>query len=56
MIMYKLTVAFIQPVSDRRMVNMVETMSDAAALLIKCVSAAAALFFLTMAVLTVATG
>lgn len=56
MLMYKVTVALIQPVSDKRMVNMVGTVGDGALLLIKCVSSVSALFFLTMAILTLAAG
>lgn len=56
MLMYKLTAALIQPVSDKRMINMVDAVSLGTGLLIKCVSSVAALFFLTMAVLTVAAG
>ncbi len=56
MIMYKVTAALIQPVSDKRMINMVETVGDASYLLLKCVSSVSALFFLTMAILTLAAG
>lgn len=56
MIMYKITAAIMQPVGNKRMIFCVETISNGTYLLIKCVVATMALFFLTMAIITVAAG
>lgn len=56
MFLYRLTAAVIQPISDKRMILCVETTAKASQLLLKCVVTTMSLLFLTMAVVTVATG
>lgn len=56
MLMYKVTSALIQPISDKRMINCIETVADGAWLLMKCVITAMTLFFVTIAIVTVASG
>jgi len=55
MLLYRLTAALIQPVSDKRMLCCVETTAKGSYLLLKCVVTTMSLLFLTMAIITVAT-
>lgn len=53
---YKLTAALMQPLGSSEMVHLVETGADGAFLLIKCTFGVAALLFLTLAMVTIASG
>lgn len=55
MFLYKLTAAVIQPIADKRMVQCISTVGEGARLLMRCVSTAVVLFFITIAILTVST-
>lgn len=55
MLLYKLTAAVIQPIADKRMVQCIGTVGEGARLLMRCVSTAVILFFITIAILTVST-
>lgn len=55
MLLYRVTAAAIQPISDKRMTDCVHTISEGARLLLKCVTTAMVLFFITIAILTVST-
>lgn len=54
-LLYKLTAAVIQPISDKRIINCVGTVGEGARLLMKCVTTAFVLFFITIAILTAST-
>lgn len=55
LLLYKITGALIQPVSDKRMLDCISTVGEGARLLLKCVTTSLILFFLTVAILTVST-
>lgn len=54
-LMYKLTAAFVQPVSDKRIVGCISGMSEGAELLLRVVFTTGMLFLLTIAVITAST-
>lgn len=54
-LMYKLTAAAIQPISDKRMVESISGMGEGAALLLKIVAISAVLFMITIAVVAAST-
>ena len=54
--MYKITAAVVQPVSDKRVTSSVEVMAKGASLLYQTVLACGLLFFLTIAIVCLATG
>ena len=54
-LLYKLTGALIQPISDKRMLDCIHTMGEGAKMLLRCVTTSLILFFLTVAILTVST-
>lgn len=56
MLLYKVTGVVVQPVSDKRISNCIETVADGTWLLMKCVITTMTLFFVTMAIVTVASG
>lgn len=55
MLLYKVAAAVIQPISDKRMIHCISTVSDGSRLLLKCVTTTLTLFFITIAILTVST-
>lgn len=54
-LLYKLTAAMIQPISDKRLVNCVGSMGEGCQLLLRVVFTAGVLFLITIAVVTAAT-
>lgn len=54
-LLYKAAAAVVQPVSEKRMIDCINTVSEGAHLLLKCVTTALVLFFITIAILTVST-
>ncbi len=55
MLLYRITAAVVQPICDKRMIDCIHTISEGARLLLKCVTTAMVLFFITIAILTVST-
>lgn len=55
LLLYKVTGAIIQPISDKRMLDCINAVGEGARLLLKCVTTSLVLFFLTVAILTVST-
>ena len=55
-IMYKMTAAIIQPVSDKRVTSSVEVMAKGANMLYRAILSCALLFFLTIAIVCLGTG
>lgn len=55
-IMYKMTAAVVQPVSDKRVTSSVEVMAKGANMLYRAILSCALLFFLTIAIICLGTG
>ncbi len=55
-IMYKMTAAVVQPVSDKRVTSSVEVMAKGASMLYRAILSCALLFFLTIAIVCLGTG
>lgn len=56
MLLYRVAAALVQPICDKRMLDCIYTVSEGTRLLLKCVTTALVLFFMTIAILTVSTG
>ena len=55
-LMYKLAAAFVQPISDKRMVNCIESVGEGCKLLMRIIFTVGVLFLLTIAIAAASTG
>lgn len=55
MLLYRIVAAVIQPICDKRMLDCIYTISEGTRLLLRCITTALVLFFITIAILTVST-
>ena len=55
-LLYQMVAAFMQPISDKRMVNCVSGLADGAKLLLQIVFSSGVLFLITIAVVSATTG
>lgn len=56
LLLYRVAAALVQPICDKRMLDCIYTVGEGSRLLLKCVTTALVLFFMTIAILTVSTG